>query len=735
MSRRVHSRSPILRGHSRSPIRNIHSRSPIRDAISLVVDSDSDSDDDDDEERDDVVRLPNFPPDLASTYSSSTEGGGAKSKGGGGGGNDHAIDDDDNDVGGQAAPPPPQAVGVDMSSINKDKAPLQKPLDDHNHRSNSGSGSGSGIGKWRRTNLHIATTERSPFSPASSNTYTNNNQNHQQQQRVSNNSHQHQNPNNNNNNGDHPSSHYYNSCNSIPITPLHQIPYVHGGYAGAAPLFVNDSKFASILKKLLPSAYEELSCLLRKDNTNGKNYTRGNSRSSSDASGRGGKVDRMATCSPRYSEVASTSNDDAVDDDGINGNGNSAAAAVVEVILPDPVKVMKWAENNPVVSAFGIWNSDSGRRTIKFMQGINLCNTNNLDNSDGIFNDWNDRESVVTIGSNGNYHGGGGAGNGGGGRNGQFQRARRRKQPLPDDVGSTADPSGACTGVGIEATVLGGVHASSQLLSRPNYQKPALEWDIFLDPNLVRQVDAAMCVVDTLELKLRKARVKRQMRLMAAGAAAKKLKKQQQKQKRKRKLYNTNTNDDDDSSDSDNDEHEIEDNDDFDILQSHTAAQVEVDRLVSQLMRRTIIAHGSMSQLVLEAMGVAPKYNFGTVVKSSREGGGAGASASAMGGGVYNASPSRSMKRVSLRAGNTEFSLNMTRTNSWDEEEEVRDFEALLDPSIMVDGGTVGKQSERGGLGSRRRCVCTAPTSTSASGSKGMFMESGYTSLRKHCHY
>lgn len=46
------------------------------------------------------------------------------------------------------------------------------------------------------------------------------------------------------------------------------------------------------------------------------------------------------------------------------GSSNNAAA---EVILPDPVKVMKWAENNPVVSAFGIWNSDSGRRTIKFM--------------------------------------------------------------------------------------------------------------------------------------------------------------------------------------------------------------------------------------------------------------------------------------------------------------------------------------------------------------------------------
>ena len=76
-----------------------------------------------------------------------------------------------------------------------------------------------------------------------------------------------------------------------------------------------------------------MSCLLQKDNKSGKNCTRGNSRGSSDASGRSGrneKVDRLTTCSPRYEQVAST---DAADN--VNGNGNNAA---VEVILPDPVK-------------------------------------------------------------------------------------------------------------------------------------------------------------------------------------------------------------------------------------------------------------------------------------------------------------------------------------------------------------------------------------------------------------
>ncbi|KAL7531726.1 hypothetical protein ACHAXR_004197 [Thalassiosira sp. AJA248-18] len=145
-------------------------------------------------------------------------------------------------------------------------------------------------------------------------------------------------------------------------------------------------------------------------------------------------------------------------------------------------------------------------------------------------------------------------------------------------------------------------------------------------------------------------------------------------------------------------------------------------------MRRTIIAHGSMSQLVLEAMGVAPKYNFGTVVKSSREGGMGSVRGGMVGGSRsgnnHPTTPSRSMKRVSLRAGNTEFSLNMTQTLSWDEEEELRDFEALLDPSILgsgTDGKKGGGQSDL--HGKQRTTATTTSTSSTQAGSKGMFME------------
>ena len=40
---------------------------------------------------------------------------------------------------------------------------------------------------------------------------------------------------------------HYNSSKSIPITPLHRIPYIQGGYAPAAPLFVTQPRFVSMI--------------------------------------------------------------------------------------------------------------------------------------------------------------------------------------------------------------------------------------------------------------------------------------------------------------------------------------------------------------------------------------------------------------------------------------------------------------------------------------------------------
>jgi len=91
--------------------------------------------------------------------------------------------------------------------------------------------------------------------------------------------------------------------------------------------------------------------------------------------------------------------------------------------------------------------------------------------------------------------------------------------------------------------------------------KPALEWDVFLDPNLVRCVDIALQAVEALE------------------------------EKESRGVYVDQ--------------------------EERMAADVEVDRQVGRLMSRMMLCHGSTSQLVAEAVGFAPRYNFARVVKRS----------------------------------------------------------------------------------------------------------------------
>ena len=275
-----------------------------------------------------------------------------------------------------------------------------------------------------------------------------------------------------------------------------------------------------------------------------------------------------------------------------------------------------------------------------------------------------------------------------------IQRPKRRKQPLPEDLPSSSESSRRMFHISPIVT-------GDSVERPPCYNKPALEWDIFLDPNLVRQVDAAMTLVDNLELKVRKAAMRRERRLVATASANKgNMKKTHPYYKSsstssnahyqyyKSMRVSSNAENSKVNADGGNAEDEKEDNDDFDVLQSHTSAQVEVDQLVSQLMRRTILAHGSMNQLVLEAIGVAPTYNFGSVVKSSRDVSGNGS--------ALLRTPSRTRKYNSLNT-----------TMTWDEADEQLDFEALLDPSIV--NKTDGKSGYKGG---KRK-----------TGSQGMFME------------
>lgn len=86
---------------------------------------------------------------------------------------------------------------------------------------------------------------------------------------------------------------------------------------------------------------------------------------------------------------------------------------------------------------------------------------------------------------------------------------------------------------------------------------PALEWDVFLDPNLVRNLERALEVADECKMAYEKA--------------------------------------------------------------SRVAASANVERLTGCLINRMVLSHGSTSQLAAEAMGFNPKFNFARVVEQGEQ--------------------------------------------------------------------------------------------------------------------
>ena len=711
----------------------------------------------------------------------------------------------------------------------------------------------------------------------------------------------------------------------------------------------------SILKRLLPSAYLELRGLLMCRTTT--NTTTKDNHVGGDMDVRGARRSGEGDLLREYSD-----NNDLVENDSYSSSSNNGPSAHRHhsnnnnnnsnnnICITDPVKIMKWAENNPIVSAFGVWNSDNGRRTKRFMQGVVVvkhsrgggedlqqeeeeeegeatttattttdCGNNNNsssgsgegsplrlrlkeridrsrshkptnttptttttttneskndideqhhlnmllqslstttnhsfpnnnyeeynNNNNGLFDlSFRDRgnssvvEAVMThddesgsgvqqqlqqqrqqrllrgyqhqqqqqqrkreilpplpptslsSSTRNSYHrqltpppppppgstllkGGGMSGPGG-------VSSPRRKIPLPSDLPNSSSSTNKNT-----STIIGDGGSSSEygmngngkriqrrslsltntsydaylnehrqqqqqqynqypynrqrtnssssgfdpdLIQPPSsqqqqqqqqyYNKPAIEWDIFLDPQLVRLVDTALSVVDDLEGKLHKIRLKRERirQQRRRERTERRLKRKKREEMRIRmRMYGggfgkrsdvramADEEEEEDSSSSSggsSSEDELDDDEDFDLLQAHTASQVEVDRLVAQLMRRTIIAHGSMSQLVLEGLGWAPEYNFGRVVKCSREG-------------TNLPSPQRRNGQHHHHHHLSSFS----DTLSWDEEEEQRDFEALLDRRIH--SSSVAGNARGGG----------APTGKGGGStthhSKGMFME------------
>lgn len=167
----------------------------------------------------------------------------------------------------------------------------------------------------------------------------------------------------------------------------------------------------------------------------------------------------------------------------------------------DALKVMKWAENNPIIAAYGVAHSKAKPVQFEqveytpFLKGIN----------DVRMDVANSKLSSLT----------------------QKIIKKHRKRKI---IGNT-------------------------------YKYPALEWDVFLDPIIVHQVDSSIQKLESL------------------------------KKEKHRDTY------------------EVE----------RDVANVEIDRQVSRLLNRMMLAHGSTAELLIEAVGVAAKYNFDRVAKTTKE--------------------------------------------------------------------------------------------------------------------
>ncbi len=103
-------------------------------------------------------------------------------------------------------------------------------------------------------------------------------------------------------------------------------------------------------------------------------------------------------------------------------------------------------------------------------------------------------------------------------------------------------------------------------------QKPAIEWDVFLDPTIVKDVDAALKNLEKLSTPKSSRKTIRSMVPVREAS-----------------------------------EEEI------------IAANIEVDRQVARLVNTMMLAHGSTTQLLVEAVGVISRYNFSRVKRSGQE--------------------------------------------------------------------------------------------------------------------
>lgn len=229
---------------------------------------------------------------------------------------------------------------------------------------------------------------------------------------------------------------------AVSIPRIHNVPYAHGGFFGAAPFFLADKRWVKILRELLPDVYVEISRRVG----GGYSYNYGRS---------------------------STSSDDM--NNGVNMNDHRSDAS----------KLIHWAENNPVVAAYGVVMDLQMKQELAALAANSMTKENknesnfvepNLSNPQS--NETGNTSSSGNIidhfyqknNSNNSF-----------GRNHPFNH---KDSFGPDTNNPNIDEEG---------------ERETHIQTQTDAQKmviPNLEWDIFVDPQLVRRVEAVLDAMD-----------------------------------------------------------------------------------------------------------------------------------------------------------------------------------------------------------------------------------------------
>jgi len=215
---------------------------------------------------------------------------------------------------------------------------------------------------------------------------------------------------------------------AVCIPRIHNIPYAHGGFFGAAPFFLADRFWVGILRELLPDVYVEIS--------------------------------RRVGC----------------------GNGFYFSSRCLRIgncrdsnfYRSDASKLIHWAENNPVVAAYGVVMDLQIKQELAAKSILKTSNKNSNLTEGNTSKTPKKIDAIHDSGSSGNIID-------------QFYQNTRGKENSNEnhniDVLSTHNNSNDTDN-------------TDNAIYTEKIVIPNLEWDIFVDPQLVRRVEAVLDAMD-----------------------------------------------------------------------------------------------------------------------------------------------------------------------------------------------------------------------------------------------